>query len=519
MGAACRKEAGAVVGAETAPLVSNEFAPFSQINDDLILYILSFVSYAPFENDTSSTMTLADLSRCQFKEREEQQVRRILEDYNAGSTELKRSEHKKQASLAPFRAPKHYYQAAFHSSASFSGQFRARVSSTKSFGTLTHVLPLVCKQFHVLCNESNVLWTESLERLLGFKNSRSRCDIGSSDLWEKGLLSFIQSSGGAIGDETTSNDRSKGPSDESVHPEYERARKLISKAEHCFNRQNQSANTTDGSVKDYVAQETADALLEDGVSQEVFRQVLLYHKPVRLPVFTLSAPAAVGEELYFRLHEPRYRLLIADVMAGRSASERNGYPVATPRPRFLFACKPNSLVRKVACLLEVRRCHIHRDGIADVVIVPISWVVMQDVVTRPQSGGLLDATVVQSPTRLCMPVFCSMLTRLRLGRSVRLLLIERRYKTLIADVMAGRPQSERNGSFLAMPRPQFIYVCQSPLKPGIVACIVEVERCLIQSDGTARLTAVPCSWVVIESLTSRPNSGWLFDANVLCPTA
>jgi hypothetical protein len=517
MGASCRKEAGVVISAETTSVVSDDFAPFSLINDDMMLYILSFVSYAPFENDTSGTMTLADFSRRQSKEVEEQQVRRLLEDYNAGWTKLKRSERKKQASLTPFRAPKYYYQAAFHSSASFRDQSYARVSSTKSFGTLTHVLPLVCKQFYILCNEYNTLWTESLERLLGFKNSPSRCDIGSSDLWEKGLLSFIQSSGRAIGDDTALNDISEGPIDESVHSEYERVRKLISKAEHCLYRQNQSPTRIDGSAKDCVVQEPADGSLEDGVAQEVFRQVLLYHKPVRLPVFTFIASTAVGEELYFRLHEPRYRLLIADVMAGRSASERNGYPLVPPRPRFLFACKPDPLQRKVACLVEVRRCHIHRDGITDIVIVPISYVVMQDVVARPGSGGLLDATVLQSPTRYCMPVFCSMLTRLRLGRSVRLLFIEQRYKTLIADVMVDRPESERNNSFVAMPRPQFIYACQSPLKPGIIACIVEVERCLVHSDGTARLSVVPCSWVVIESLTNRPNSGWLFDATVLCP--
>jgi hypothetical protein len=85
-------------------------------------------------------------------------------------------------------------------------------------------------------------------------------------------------------------------------------------------------------------------------------------------------------------------------------------------------------------------------------------------------------------------------------------------------VMAGRPDSERNDVLVAMPRPQFIYARHSPLKTGIIAAVVEVERCWIQSDGSARLTVVPCSWVVIETLTSRPNSGWLFDATVLHPT-
>jgi hypothetical protein len=168
--------------------------------------------------------------------------------------------------------------------------------------------------------------------------------------------------------------------------------------------------------------------------------------------------------------------------------------------------------------VEVRKCHIHGDGVEDIVIVPISWVLMQDMAERAQSGGLLDATVVPSSKRSSMPVFCSLLMLLRLGQSVRLHFLEQRYKILIAEVMAGRPDSERNDSLVAMPRPQFIYARHSPLKTGIIAAVVEVERCWIRSDGSARLTVVPCSWVVIETLTSRPNSGWLFDATVLHPT-
>lgn len=505
MGAACTKDAGVV-----AP---GDFVPFWQLNDDVILCILSYVSYAPFEYDTSSTMMLAAVNRRRSKASDEQ-AKRLLEDYNAGSailTNLNKTVRRRQASWPPFRVLQHYSEAAFRASSSFGDHPHSGVTSLKSFGTLTHVLPLVNKKFYVLCNNSNMLWTEALERLLGANQS-------SSDLWEKGMISFIKASGEAAGDNATGN-KSDRPSDEAVHLEYERVRKLIAKAANCCSRlkQLQSQIAADGSSGDFVAQKTADSFFKNCVAQDVFRQVLLYRKPVRLPVFTLSCSISIGEELYFRLHQPRYRLLIADIMADRSSSQRNGSPLSTPRPRFLFACKPDPLRSKVACIVEVRKCHIHLDGVADIVVVPISWVLTQDVAERSQSGGLLDATIVPSPKRSRMPVFCSLLTPLRLGHPVLLYFLEQRYKILIAEVMADRPDSERNGSLVAMPRPQFIYACHSPLKTGIIVAVVEVERCRIRSDGSARLTVVPCSWVVIETFTSRPNSGWLFDATALHP--
>ena len=509
MGPACTKDAGVVVRTKTTP-APGKFEPFSQLNDDVILCILSYVSFAPFEYDRSSTITLAAVDLRELKVSDEE-AWRLLEDY--------KMVQKKQSSLPPFRPLQQYYQAAFRASSCSGNHSHSRVSSLKSFGTLTHVLPLVNKKFYVLCNTSNVLWTESLERLLGAKKTWPQSSNNSSDLWKKGVISFIKSSGVAVAGSTIGNERESRPSDEAMHLECESVRKLVEKAVDCCSilKPLQIQIATDGSLGDSVAQKTAHSFLEKCVAQEVFRQVLLYRKPVRLPVFTLPCSTTLGEELYFRLHEPRYRLLIADVMAGRPSSQRKGLLLSSPRPRFLFACKPDPLRSKVACIVEVRKCLIHLDGVADIVIVPISWVLMQDVAERPQSGGLLDATVVPSPKRSSMPVFCSLLTPLRLGHPIRLYFLEQRYKILIAEVMAGRPDSERNDSFVAMPRPQFIYACHSPLKTGIIAAVVEVERCCLRSDGSARLTVVPCSWVVIETLTSRPNSGWLFDATVLHP--
>jgi hypothetical protein len=503
MGAACGKESGAAFKISESNTDPNGIeSPFLELNDDVLRYILSYVSYAPFEKDASSTMTLSSMN-LRGSRNEEEEAKSLLRAYNKASAKLKKSLHPRE-SLSPFKAPQAYYHEAFHGNPG-KNQCLSGVGSLQVFGTLTHVLPLVNKRFHVLCNESNVLWTEALERLLGFRNSQSKSDFAAGDLWEKGILSLIESSNDTCEEETTENDDKIDVSnDESTRTEFEWTRKLIAKASERVAKQKSRQNV--------IKQEN---LLDRSHAKEVFRQVLLHHKPTRLPVLTMRYDnVPLGKEVAVRLSEPRYRLLIASIMAGRSDNERRGFPLSAPRPRFLFACKPSVWQSRVACIVDVRRCHIHRDGVADVIIVPLSWVLMQDISHRPNSGGLLDATMVRPPKRTRLPVFC-MQTRLHLGQPVSLQFCERRYETLIADVMAGRPESERNGSFVAMPRPQFIFTCHTPLKTGNVACIVDVERCCILTDGTARLTVVPSSWALIEALAMRPalRSASLFDAD------
>lgn len=492
MGAACRKENGAAITIteSTTDPIGIE-SPFSELNDDVLRYILSYVSYVPFENDAFSTMTLSSMNL--RGSRNEEETKRLLRDYNKGSAKLKKSLHPRE-SLSPFKAPQAYYHEAFHGNPG-KNQRLSGVASLQAFATLTHVLPLVNKRFHVLCNESNVLWTEALERLLGFRNSQSKSDFATSDLWEKGIISLIESSDDTGEEETTENDdKAEVLNDKTTRTEFEWARELIAKASGCVARQKSSQNVIG-----------VENMLDRLHTKEVFRQVLLHHKSARLPVLTMRYDSVpVGKEVTIRLSEPRYRLMIASIMAGRSDNERKGFPLSAPRPRFLFACKPSALQSRVACIVDVRRCHIHQDGVVDVIIVPLSWVLMQDVSHRPDSGGLLDATMIRQPKRLRLPVFC-MRTRLHLGQPVSLQICERRYETFIADVMAERPESERNGTFVAMPRPQFIFACQTPLKTGTLACIVDVERCCILTDCTARLTVVPSSWVLIEAFTMRPS--------------
>ena len=502
MGASCSKDThtGVVVaGIGSKPSgrdSAGDFLPFSQLNDDVILCILSYVSYAPFERDVSGTLTLSAISDPELIPSDDD-TKRLLQDYNAGATRLNKKVFKRKSSLSPFKEPQYYYKEAFHG---FAGAGRDEplsiINSFHRFGTLTHVLPLVCKRFHLLCSQSDVLWTESLERLMGLRNSCARSDIGSCVLWEAGIASFVDAISNDVNSATPAEDYINGSGDVSLDAEHDKVLRLIAKACDCRNKKERQSQ-------------------KRSVALEVFQQVLIHHKPVCLPVFSMFYPVSIGEEISIRLFEPRYRLLITEIMVGRSDREKSGFPLSAPRPRFLFACRSDDWDR-AACIMEVRRCVIHQYGVADISIVPVAWTILESLTTRPESGGLLDGTLLRSPKRMLLPAFC-MRTHMVLQQPIRLRLYEERYKILIAEVMAGRSDEERSGCRVSDPQPQFVFVCYNRFKEGDVACLVNVESCRVHMDGSAHVTVVPTVWVLIETLRVRPNSGKLYDASVLYP--
>ena len=108
------------------------------LNDDLLASVLSFVSYTPYEHQFAGISANSDHSRLYLA-------------YLESATKV----HSPQNN---------------HSHASFfSKQQKGGASKTRSFqetfGTLTHVLPLVCKKFCSICASSDVLWSDAIERL------------------------------------------------------------------------------------------------------------------------------------------------------------------------------------------------------------------------------------------------------------------------------------------------------------------------------------------------------------------
>jgi hypothetical protein len=205
---------------------------------------------------------------------------------------------------------------------------------------LTHVLPLVCRDFHAKCR-SEYLWKRALERLV-------RKD---PDLWQVGLLKLLPR-----------NQRDQIPPNVNqvvyVHDQIEAAS-----------------------------------------YQDVYRRIVSTHIRVEYPVFCMNGHVQLNEPFGLHFFEPRYRLLIAEVMRDFPPEARQGNTIhpnqAGEMPTFCYAHVQPFAPTSPACLVHVRNCHMHADGTADVFLVPVSYVWLERMWERPNTGRLYQAQCIR----------------------------------------------------------------------------------------------------------------------------
>ena len=118
---------------------------------------------------------------------------------------------------------------------------------------------------------------------------------------------------------------------------------------------------------------------------------------ITLPVFHMRCNMLYpGVMINLTFFEPRYRMLIQEVMEGRE-STTGGELLNRPRPQFIFAHKtgPRSLKNGAkAYLVEINRCRILEGGRAQVMINPLKKVKMVNVSERGGiRNGLHDAQI------------------------------------------------------------------------------------------------------------------------------
>jgi hypothetical protein len=123
MGVKCSKDAGAVSMSAARPFLaaatttaddestSDDCGLFLQMNDDVILTVLSYVSYSPFERDVVGTLTLEAINNPELKPPQDDEVQRLVKDYNAVAERVNKKvlKHRKRT-IFPFWAPQEYYQ-------------------------------------------------------------------------------------------------------------------------------------------------------------------------------------------------------------------------------------------------------------------------------------------------------------------------------------------------------------------------------------------------------------------------
>uniref|UniRef100_A0A7S2U9U0 Uncharacterized protein n=1 Tax=Attheya septentrionalis TaxID=420275 RepID=A0A7S2U9U0_9STRA len=407
-------------------------APFPILNlsDDLILHVLSFVSSAPFESND-----------------EEQSLFKAYMSYETKKIH--------QASTSsPFLSAAMSYQV-----------YRAALETCASdlkltlitFGTLTHVLPLVCKRFQILCQLSD-LWKEAIDRLI----------VVYPSIWGKGIRSLCK--------EQRSNDMDI----------CLRASELCGGSRRAFQR-----------------------------VVEVCQPFITV-----LPVLVLgdnrSDPPVLGQVWNLHLVKPQYQLMTAEIMESYPLHYQRESPIASQgRPRFLFSSGLSlPLVGgDPVFVVEITRCKLKRDGTIRLSIVAVLQTTMLSIQVRPNAFGLLDAKVQTKKTlsegRMRLPVFTSVAASTQhttpLFCSIEVTFGEGRYRRMIRELMADE----------TVDRPKFIFSSMDTVTSGEMAILSEVRKCVIHADGTADVEFVGIAQGTLQEVVERPDSSGIIDATFI----
>jgi len=368
------------------------FPSFSLLSDDIVLLILSFVSYAPGEGpllaENAGTMPWSHQERPYRVFSATFADGRLIQSYNSETRKLMELVNRpKPYIIRPFQPSAYYMQ----TGSGDNQNSNPATVTTRTFGTLTHVLPLVCKRFYGLCNgeQSDMLWKLCLTR-------QARMD----KTWEIGLNSFVSQKEGR---------RLSLVENGNVVPYQKNVLRRKSLVERACSVQSWKAirnsiasngceltcspmrlkrQLSNMSGSDFVRYATS------GKARCIWREVHDSHLGYEGPVFCMpNRKPPLGYVFQLHLFEPRYRLLIKEVMAGRPASENNGMRISSlPKPTFLFCYGPQPIKPgSPGCIVEIRRCVLQYNGTAEILVVPKHFVVIEELHERPSSGRLLDA--------------------------------------------------------------------------------------------------------------------------------
>jgi hypothetical protein len=144
--------------------------------------------------------------------------------------------------------------------------------------------------------------------------------------------------------------------------------------------------------------EIAGSLLGTSYKQ-LYAQVLSEQVRFKGPVFFMPGQLQIGEAYGLHFFEPRYRLMIAEVMQSQDVEARRGGRIRGPA-LFIHANRAPLAPASQAVVVQIQQCQIHPDGRADVVLLPVSHVWLEKLWVRPNSGHLFYAQCLRMPLGL-----------------------------------------------------------------------------------------------------------------------
>lgn len=135
--------------------------------------------------------------------------------------------------------------------------------------------------------------------------------------------------------------------------------------------------------------------------KELYRNILTQHIKFTGPIFLMPCHLRMGEMYGLHMFEPRYRIMIQDLMdscenpeeAKRGGQIREKRVDGMSRPPLLIhACEGSHLSPgEKACLVQVVWCRTYEYGTADVRLLPVAWLKLDKIWMRPSSGHLFYA--------------------------------------------------------------------------------------------------------------------------------
>ncbi len=302
--------------------------------------------------------------------------------------------------------------------------------------SLTHTLPLVSKQFHRLTKQHDIFWENALLRL-----------VKKEHLWEDGMKRFVFDSkcdkirSDILKRNHNRNRRGKRTKNNQLQQQQTRAEAgATTQTSATSNVENLKSDKVDNKTKEEALLKQACDAIEaypphnhtassSGIHQCIYKSIVNHHLRYQGPVFYMPSAIRLGSPYGLHFFEPRYRLLMAEVMQPYPVSARRGERISPMVPSLIpsnslrhngddddikadllnvleqnqsllgkyqlptFIHAHQSPLRKntPATIVQVRQCMVSRDGSADVYLEPIAYIWIDQVWERTGTGGLYEA--------------------------------------------------------------------------------------------------------------------------------
>jgi hypothetical protein len=237
-------------------------------------------------------------------------------------------------------------------------------------GTLTSTFPQVSREFHQASN-LDYFWKPLLKRQLVHKDNGT--------LWVEGLSRLL-------------------PLEEYTQVQQQ------------LNQHNSSQQQQGNSILPLDVLKDVQVHMDEELSyKELYQKIYTTHIQFDAPVFAMPCHLRIGQIYGLHLFEPRYRIMIRDLMQATENPEiassggtikpsiRDG--VVTP-PLLVHANLGSRLAPgENACLVQVVRCNTYEEGQADVQLLPVAWCRLGRICVRPNAGHLFYARVMRLPSQ------------------------------------------------------------------------------------------------------------------------